>query len=124
MFQEIEQKYDALINHIPDNDVPPSEAERLATLFFKATYEINKIKRQIKSDVILLEQASNALYASAVNRAEGKNVTEKKINAVKDFEYMKLMKQLGEKQNEFDYFKHLYEIMTNGHIFYKNIARE
>lgn len=121
---DIEKTYDNLINNIPDSGVSPGEAERLATLFFKATYEINKIKRNIKSDVIILEQASNALYTNAVRSAEGKNVTEKKINANRDLEYLKIMKELGERQNTFEYFKHLLDIMTNGHIFYKNIARE
>lgn len=124
MLPELEKKYDDLINNISDHDVPPGEAMRLASLFFKATYEVNKIKRQVKSEVILLEQASNALFTSAVGRAEGENVTQRKLNANKDLEYLKIMKMFGEKQNEFEYLRGLYDIMTNGHIFYKNLARE
>lgn len=121
---EIEQKYDHLINHLCDDGVPTKEAERLATVFFKAAYEINKVLRHLGGEANLLEQAANALYTDAINKAEGKNITEKKLNATGNIEYCKVTKQFNNTKNNYEYFKRLYELMNKGHLFYKSLSRE
>lgn len=123
-YEQIVKKYDALIENINEVDVIPKEAQRLATEFFKASYEINKIRRNVKSELILLEGAVNTLFTQAIKNAEGKNITEKKINANANLEYLKAVKRCEEIRGEHDYFRHLYDIMVNGHIFYKNLIKE
>jgi len=119
---KFEKQYEDLISKIPDYEVPPSEAKELATKFFKATFEINKVIRIIRNDIILLEQTSKVLYKQAIENSEGKNITEKKVNAEANIQYLKGLKELQEHSNSLEYFRGLFKIMEQGHIFYKGIS--
>lgn len=117
-----EDRYQELIDKIPDFEIAPSLAKELSTRFFKATYEINKIIKDIRNEMILLEQVCKVVYKQSIERAEGKNVTEKKISADADFDYLESLKKFEEHSNNLEYFRTLYRVMENGHIFYKGIS--
>ena len=123
-FNKIEKKYDELISQLSNYNVMPSEAKELATRFLGASFEVNKIVRFIRNDMVLLDQSIKISYKQAIEKSEGKSITEKKINAEANAEYLKYCKELTYTGNNLEYFRSLLKLFEQGHIFYKGLALE
>lgn len=116
--------YDELIELVEDEDVSPKEAERLAAKFWRATYFCNKDIKRAKKETILTEEVKALQYNEAIKNTPGNKITEKKIDADTNTEYRKAVKLHEEAVEEYEYYKRLFKVLENGHIFYKLLSRE
>lgn len=117
--------YNGLIKRLEDaEEVSPREAEKLAQQFFLAGYYCNKEIRRSKKQIILTEEVKSLIYRQSINNADGKGVTEKKINAEADGEFLKANSNNEDSINEFEYYKRLFKVLENGYTLFKLLSRE
>jgi len=99
------------------------EAEQRAGEFLYAVGMISNARRRINDDRILIETQTKVKYAQAIGSAEGKNVTEKKINAECNPDYTDTYEILQRLEGIITYLKTQEKVFENAHIFYRNLYR-
>lgn len=77
------------------------------------------LERRKAQDITLRE----ALYHKAINAAEGKNVTEKKIEAEANPEYTTGRESVENLDAQISWAKTNIDIFNNAHILYRNLAK-
>lgn len=124
---DLDELYDFVMGYVdklPSRQViSSSQAEERASDFLYAMGIISNERRIVNEDRILLETQVAALYAKAIADAEGKNVTEKKINAECSEKYTKTKETLNTLDGVITYLKTQERIFENAHIFYRNLYR-
>ena len=122
---KIEAEFDELMDKLNVYDVSPSEAYELAAKFLAGSYRVNKIVRDVSNDIIRLDIREKASYKVAFDGIDNKiNVTKSKAIASADKDYLARMMEKEEAENAKSYWKGVYEVFTNAHIFYKLQTRE
>lgn len=100
------------------------ENERRALEFLVAMAKLSNLKKACEDAKIEASSLEKAVYAASIHRAGGKNITEKKVEAEADGEYM-IARELFEK---FEVLKSFidayYGIFENAHIMYRNLSKE
>lgn len=79
--------------------------------------------KQVSEEMSVLSSLKDAIFADAIRRAEGKNVTEKKINTAKDDNYVVALQNYENIDSLRDWIKTHLKIFENAHIFYRGMSR-
>ena len=116
---------DEMMEKLVDYEVSPNEAQERATKFLSLAYRINHRVLEVKNNIIKAKVLADASYAAAFKGVDEKaNVSKAKALASADKGYLKQSVELQKLEAEESYWKSMYEIMNNGHIFYKLLTRE
>lgn len=99
------------------------EAERRAGEFLVALAMITNWRHLLGNDKIKLTSVQTAVYAEEMSKGTSKTVTENKLNAEASAAYTNARESLEEIENDLSYLKAYYDIFTNGHIFYRTMAK-
>lgn len=78
---------------------------------------------QVSEDLSKLTALKDAFFADSIRKAEGKNVTEKKINTAKDDKYNEAVKNYEAMDSLRDWVKGHIKIFENAHILYRSLSR-
>lgn len=100
-----------------------TEAEKRAAKFLYAVGIISVNRKRVSDDMIAVKTQESVLYSQAIKDAEGKNVTEKKINAEVNQDYIRAREVKEKMDNILNYLKTQEKVFENAHIFYRNLYR-
>lgn len=99
------------------------EAERRAGEFLRALASITNWRHMLNSEKIKLLSVQTATFAGEMSKGTAKTVTENKLTAEASGAYTAAREALESVDNDLSYLKAYYDIFTNGHIFYRNMAK-
>lgn len=100
------------------------DLERKASELLVITASLSQVKYQLEQDLIKARSLERASMSKAVAGASGVSVTEKKLSAESNSIYMADREALETVEATLAYIKAMYDIFTNGHIFYRRLLRE
>jgi hypothetical protein len=101
--------------------VTPDEAEFRAIEFLRACSYVAHMRHLFSNQHVGAVAEQSTAYKLAIIRAEGKNITERKVIAEADPEYVLATKKAAELQNDIDFLRQHYDIFNNAHILYRQI---
>jgi hypothetical protein len=107
----------------PESVISKSEANKRASEFLYAAAIISCEKKRISDELISVESANRVIYASTFARQSDKNVTEKKLKAEADPEFIEVREMLETLENNINYLKTQEKVFENAHVFYRNLYR-
>lgn len=100
------------------------EAERRAGEFLVALAKITDLKHSFSSEKIRLLSVQTSVFASELAKGDGKTITKDKIVAEASEVYQIAREDLEAVDNDLSYLRAYYDIYLNGHLFYRNLAKE
>jgi hypothetical protein len=100
-----------------------TEAEKRAGEFLSAQATITNWRHMLSSEKIKLTSVQTAIFSTLMAKGTAKTVTENKLMAEADPEYIKVREELESVENDLSYLKSYYDIFNNAHIFYRNLSR-
>jgi len=113
------------IELLPVNkSISAPEAERRAGQFLQVCAEITERRHFLSEDKIKLSTLQSVVYAEELSKATGKTVTENKVTVEAARAYTDAREALEFIENDINYLKAMYDIFNNGHLFYRNMAKE
>lgn len=123
---EIEQFIEEYTEMLPTNGkvVDVTVAEDRASKFLMAQARLVSWRRDFSDAKVKLVSSERLSYASAIGSVDGKNVTEKKLNAEADKRYIKVREDLEYTDTTITYLKSFIEIFGNAHVFYRQLCRD
>lgn len=101
-----------------------SQARERSTKFLVTFSYLANFLREIDTDKAKVESLVAAKYATALNTAEGKGVTEKKVNAEADSNYAQVREQLAQLDALRDWTKNMMKIFENAHVTFRQYSRD
>lgn len=115
------EKYEALLP--VGTGLSYVEAERRSGEFLAAMATITNFRHLLGMEKIKLLTVQTATYAQQMSKGTAKTVTENKLTAEASPEYTEAREALEGIENDLSYLKAYYEVFSNGHIFYRNLAK-
>lgn len=100
-----------------------TEAERRAGLFLEGMAKVASIKHELGEVKISSLSIQTATFAEEMSKGTAKTVTENKLTAEASKSYAEAREQYESIDNDISYLRAIYEILNNGHIFYRNYAK-
>ena len=80
--------------------------------------------RQVDEELAKHSTLKEATYASKINKLDGKNITEKKINIATDVEYSSIRESYEDLEALREWVKGHIKLFENAHILYRGFSRE
>jgi hypothetical protein len=117
-------KFQRLIELLPENGCTFDESDVYAVKFLKGKDKVNTLLRKFRNERIHLEHDSKVAFSTAFEKCTKGTVTEKKESAGMDKDYLKANVLFVETQNAIKYYKNLFDIFSDAHVYYKNLARD
>lgn len=106
-----------------DKGVSQFEAEERASSLLIIVAELLKQKRSLESRRIKSSSIECVSLHKAVHEAEGKNVTEKKLKASANPDYIKDREEIEEVESDISYLKSMVDVFGDAHILWRQIAK-
>ncbi len=100
------------------------EAERRAGEFLVAMATITNLRHIFSEEKIKYTSVLAAVYAEGLSKATAKTVTENKVTVEASQEYQSARESVERIENDLSYLKAFYDIFLNGHLFYRQMAKE
>jgi len=116
---------DELMERLSEYNVSPSEAQELSQRFLSMCHRVNHRLRDINNEMIKLSIMEKLAYKKAFAAVDPKaNVSKAKAFASADKGYIEASIKLQREDNEKGYWKGVYDVSNNAHIFYKLLCRD
>lgn len=122
LIAEIEEYTDLLPTS--GNSVSKSTAEDRATKFLVISSKLVNAKFFASEDKIKALSITKSIFAQVTKEAEGKNVTEKKLNAEANPDYQEAREYLEKIESKVDFLKAYISIFSDAHVFYRQLSKE
>jgi hypothetical protein len=119
----LKQKIEECLELIKYSSKSISEAPERATKFLIMQAFLVDEKHKTEQDKIKLVTLSEACFSEAVSRSQG-GVTEKKLAAGNDRDYIAAREALEQCESKIAWLKSYLDIMNNAHITYRALMRE
>lgn len=100
-----------------------TESERRSGEFLYAMAQITNYRHLLAQEKIRLVSVQTAVYAQEMSKGTAKTMTENKLVAESSAEYTKAREELEGIDNDISYLKAYYEIFSNAHVFYRQLAK-
>lgn len=100
-----------------------SSKERAAT-FLVVQASLFEYLKQVDEELAKHSTLKEATYANKISKADGKNITEKKINIAVDEEYSSIRESYEALEALREWVKGHIRIFENAHILYRGFSRE
>lgn len=107
-----------------NRSISAPEAERRAGLFLEVCAKIIEWRHVLSDGKIETTTMQSVVYAEELSKTTGKTVTENKLTVEASPVYTVVREDLERSENDLSYLKAMYEVMNNGHLFYRAMARE
>jgi hypothetical protein len=86
--------------------------------------ELSQERHELENEKIKASSTERGTFANAVHKAEGKNVTEKKLWAEAKPEYVQAKEALSAVDNDVAYLKAMIDVFMNGHVMWRQFSKE
>lgn len=106
-----------------DNSISLPEAERRAAKFLVGMATITDLRHTFSNEKVKLLTVQTATFAEEMSKSDAKTVTENKMRAEASSAYVVAREDLERIENDIAFLKAYYDILNNGHVFYRNIAK-
>ena len=103
--------------------VSQPDAEKRAGEFLMAMASISWVKHEIGASKIKNESLQVSIFAAELSKGTAKTMTENKVTAEASEIYQSVREAYEGDENDLSYLKAMYEVYSNAHIFYRNLAR-
>lgn len=121
----LDQMIQRYLDLVPlDNAISRPEAEKRASHFLVAQAHLTNHLLDYRTLQVGAVTKVNAVYASELNRAGGKTVTENKVTAEASAAYAEAREELETINNNIEYFKGYLKIFSDAHILHRNVGKE
>jgi len=80
--------------------------------------------KDVVDELSKYESLKEAMYADVISEAEGKSITEKKINVAKKSGYVSIRESFEQLESVKEWVKGHIKIFENAHIFYRGFSRD
>lgn len=100
------------------------ELENKAAQLLTINAELSQTRLQLEYNLIKARSIERAEAARSMANSQGKTVTEKKLEFETDPPYVIAREALEKAEAEVSYIRTMYEIFTNGHIFFRNLLKD
>lgn len=107
-----------------NRSISTPEAERRAGLFLEVCAKIIDWRHLLSEGKIECVTMQSVVYAEELSKCEGKTITADKISVEANPRYTGVREELESVENDVTYLKSMYEVFQNGHLFYRNMAKE
>lgn len=107
----------------PEGIITKKEADERAADFLYAVAILATERRKLVEEKISLESANKVVYANVFGKSEGK-VTDKKIIAESNEDFIAVREGLESLDNNINYLKTMEKVFENAHIYFRNLHRE
>jgi microsomal dipeptidase-like Zn-dependent dipeptidase len=115
-------KYTALL---PVNgSLTTQEAERRAGEFLVIMAIITEWKHMFTTEKIKYTSVQTVVFAEEVFKGDAKTITENKLKAEASKVHVTARENLERIENDISYLKTVYEVMNNGHLYYRQMSKE
>lgn len=121
---EVKQLISSHVELITVNAKGIAEAKERSGKFLIATSILTTYLKDLEEKLAKLKTLEEAQYARAGQQAEGKNVTEKKMNIALNKSYTDIREAYEKAQAQKDWVKTHVKIFENAHIMYRAYSRE
>lgn len=101
-----------------------SEARERAAKFLTLQAILNNYHLELETDRAKTSTLCEALFSQAVSRAEGKNITEKKLFAADDDEYKEIKVVLDSMTAQSNWVKQYMRMFENAHLMFRQLSRD
>jgi hypothetical protein len=101
-----------------------AESRERAGRFLVAQALLTSYLKQIDEELAKFSVLKDATFAKTINKTDGKNVTEKKINAGANEEYCQMTVSYDNLVAVREWIKGHIKIFENAHILYRGFCRE
>ena len=122
-FEEVQEFVLDRVKLITFSSKALKEAVNRATTFLEAMAIITDYKMELENEKAKLTTWQEGEFSKAIKGSEGKNVTEKKIDAVSSKEYTKVREKVEEIDAAISWCKSYIRIFENAHLIYRQQAR-
>lgn len=99
------------------------ESERRAGEFLTAMSYLLDLKHTFGESKISALSIQNITYAEELGKCTGKTVTENKVTVEATDVYIAARTALELTENDISYLKAAFDLYSNAHIFYRNLAK-
>lgn len=120
--KEYIQKYNELLP--VGTSISYTEAERRAGEFLSARATINDMSFELGKEKLKLTTIQTVVYANLMSKGTAKTVTENKLTAEANEEYIKAREDLEDVENTLKYLRTQDDIFKDAHIYYRSMAKE
>lgn len=124
MFEDQLKKFDELITGLPDDNCSFYAADSYAVKFLKACYDIDKILKTLKNELVLTKSLRSIAFREVFKKSVESSALAKEKDVEASTEYIKINTEYQLKKNETEYYDGLRETFMNAHIYYKGKARD
>lgn len=100
------------------------DLETKASTLLVLTANLSAVKFELEQQKVKALSTERASSARSMSKSTGKTVTEKKLEAETDPEYVNSREELETLENEISYIKAMIDVFNNGHIFYRHVMKE
>jgi len=122
--EEVQALVDSSVDLIAVSAEGLAESAIRAGKFLEVQAILTTYLREVDEHMAKLTTLRDATYATVLNKAEGKNVTEKKINTEKEESYAQIRQDLEMQLALHEWVKGHIKIFENAHILYRSLSRE
>lgn len=95
-----------------------------ATEFLLVQTNLNDARYLFECDKARLQTITEGLFKQAKDKSEGKNITEKKVDATVDPKYTEVREILEDLEAKIKWIKTEIDIFNNAHLTYRQLSRE
>lgn len=122
--EEIEGVVERGIEEIAINASSLADAKPRAGRMLTRVAVLTNYLREIEEELPKLQTLVNAQYATALNSATGKGVTEKKVEAEANPVYAEAVEKKAVLDAQRDWVKNYIKIFDNAHVMYRQYSRD
>lgn len=127
-FAAIEQSVSNVINEhlelITVDAKSLADAKNRAAKFLVATSILSTFLKQFEDDIARTKTLTEAQYAHGIGSAEGKNITEKKVNVALFKDYTDARETLEKLESFKNWVKTHTKIFENAHLMFRQYSRD
>lgn len=121
--EQIEEIVERGVQEIAVNAHALADAQPRAGRFLTRVAVLTDFLRSLEENLPKHQTLVNAQYATAINCAGGKNITEKKVEAEANPVYSDAVEQKAAVDAQRDWAKNYIKIFDNAHIMYRQYSR-
>lgn len=121
-FEDLQKELDFFIENMPSENIKPHEAEDSVSQITKLRKKVADQQLSTRNEEASAKSVKKSLFADAMDRAVGKNATEKDAKAKADEEFLRASEHEDILVAQIKYLEVMQSIMTDQLIFYRKIS--
>jgi hypothetical protein len=120
---DLESKIKWYLDFLPSDGISTVEAEKRASIFLQAMGDIAQWRLKKAEEKSKAESLERTTYGSLLNTLKSGSITENKLKVESNSLYQNSRETFEKASSEEDYLKHISDLFTNAHIFYRQLLK-